>query len=211
MRTKIYFTAIACFSAVAIAGCGSAGNTSVSVNRTGANATANTAVVTNSNANTGSSISNSVSNAVSSVTTTSPNDFMMEAAADGMTEVELGKLAASKATNVEVKKFAQMIVTDHTKANAELKALAAKKSVTLPTTLDSSHQSTIDNMKGKSGADFDADYVDAMVEDHEDDVAAFEKQAQSSSDPDVKAFAAKTLPTLRSHMEAIKAIQAKMK
>ena len=102
------------------------------------------------------------------------------------------------------------MVDDHTKANTELKALAAKKNKTLPAELDSSHKSTMDDLKGKSGADFDQDYVEAMVDDHEEDVAAFEKQSQNSSDPDVKAFAAKTLPTLKKHLDAIKAIQAKM-
>jgi putative membrane protein len=136
---------------------------------------------------------------------------MNDAALGGMTEVELGKLASTKATNPEVKKFGQMMVTDHSKANEELKALAAKKNFKLPTELDSSHKSMLDEMKGKSGGDFDEDYVEAMVDDHEDDVAAFEKQAQNSPDPDVKAFAAKTLPTLKKHLDAIKAIQSKMK
>ena len=209
MKNNYFFAALLGLSALILAGCNE-GSTTVNVNKTAANS--NTAVITNANANsTGGSISNSVSNAVSSVTTSSPNDFMNDAALGGMTEVELGKLASTKATDPEVKKFGQMMVTDHSKANEELKALAAKKNVKLPTELDSSHKSMLDEMKGKSGEDFNEDYVEAMVDDHEDDVAAFEKQAQNSSDPDVKAFAAKTLPTLKKHLDAIKAIQSKMK
>jgi putative membrane protein len=213
MKNGYLFSALVGISALTMAGCGEGGNTTVNVNRAGTNS--NTAVLTNantsSNANTGGgSISNSVGNAVGSITTDSPEDFMKDAAIGGMSEVELGKLASTKGANAEVKKFGQMMVADHTKANAELKALAAKKNVTLPTEPDSSHKSLLDDMKGKSGADFDADYVDAMVDDHEDDVAAFEKQAQNATDPDVKAFAAKTLPTLKKHLEAIKAIQTKM-
>ena len=73
-----------------------------------------------------------------------------------------------------------------------------------------SHKSTLDDLNKLSGAEFDKEYVDAMVEDHEDDVAAFEDQSKNATDPDVKAFAAKTLPTLKKHLEAIKGIQAKL-
>jgi putative membrane protein len=69
----------------------------------------------------------------------------------------------------------------------------------------------MDDLKGENGAEFDKEYVEQMVDDHEKDVAEFQKQADSSTDPDVKAFAAKTLPTLKKHLDAIKAIQAKMK
>jgi len=103
------------------------------------------------------------------------------------------------------------MVTDHSKANDELKSLATKKNISLPTTLDPKHQSTVQRMQGLSGAEFDRAYVDDMVEDHEADVREFEKQSSDNPDPDVKAFAAKTLPTLRKHLDAIKAIQSKMK
>ena len=119
-------------------------------------------------------------------------------------------VTAQKAANPEVKKFGQTMVTDHSKANAELKALAAKKNISIPTEMGS-HKSDIEKMSKLSGADFDRQYVDDMVADHETDVAEFEKQAMSAKDPDVKAFAAKTLPTLKRHLEMIKAIQAKMK
>jgi putative membrane protein len=138
------------------------------------------------------------------------NDFMTEAARGGMAEVELGKLAASKATNAEVKKFGQLMVSDHSKANGELKALAAKKGVTLPTDTDSEAKATIDDLKGRSGADFDKEYVENMYEDHKHDVAAFEDEAQNASDPDVRAFASKTLPTLKKHLDMITAIRDKM-
>jgi len=138
-------------------------------------------------------------------------DFMAEAASGGMTEVELGKIASSKAQNAEVKKFAEMMVTDHTKAGDDLKALAVKKNITLPTTPNATHQATIKKFQSMSGAEFDKAYVDDMLEDHEKDVAEFEKQSQSNPDADVKALAAKTLPTLKKHLDAIKALHAKMK
>lgn len=142
---------------------------------------------------------------------TAHDSFWNEAAAGGMAEVELGKIAATKAQNADVKRFAQMMVDDHSKANEELKSLAAKKNISLPTAVDAKHKSTIDRLQGLSGAAFDRAYVDDMVEDHEADVQAFEKQSKDNPDADVKAFAAKTLPTLRKHLEEIKAIKAKMK
>lgn len=137
--------------------------------------------------------------------------FWTEAAIGGMTEVELGKMASSKAQSADVKSFGQMMVTDHSKANEELKGLAAKKNVTLPTAPDEQHRSTIEKMQKLSGAEFDRAYVDDMLEDHEADVKEFEKQSKENPDPDLKAFAAKTLPTLRKHLDTIKSIHAKMK
>ena len=109
---------------ITLAGC--SGTTSNNANNSRIGNAANTV------ANSVSNAANSVSNAVSSATATSDPDFIKEAAMGGMAEVELGKLAATKATNAEVKKFAQMMVTDHSKANDELKALAAKKGIAAP-------------------------------------------------------------------------------
>ena len=163
------------------------------------------------NTNATSGMSNTTNSMANSSSAGNDTDFMKEAAIGGMAEVELGRLAATKAVNAEVKKFGQMMVEDHSKANADLKALASKKNVTLPTDVDAEKKSTMEELRGKNGASFDQEYVEEMVDDHEEDVAAFEKQAQNATDPDVKAFAAKTLPVLKKHLDAIKAIQAKMK
>ena len=155
-------------------------------------------------------VANTVANTqIPSVTTPSAEDFLKAAAQGGMAEVKLGNLAATKSQNAEVKAFGKLMVADHTKANTELTALAKKKNISLPSDIGS-HQSTVDDLT-KATSDFDKNYVNDMVKDHEEDVAAFQKQADSATDPDVKAFAAKTLPTLKSHLEKIKAIQAKMK
>jgi putative membrane protein len=151
------------------------------------------------------------SNARSSGSHGGPNDFLIEAANGGLTEVELGRLASTKAQNAEVKRFGQMMITDHGRANNELKALAANKKIALPTRPEGEHAGTIQKLQGLSGAEFDRAYVDEMVEDHEKDVMEFEHQSQNASDADTKAFAAKTLPTLRKHLETIKGIQAKLK
>jgi putative membrane protein len=213
MKNFIITTILTAAAALAAA-CGGAGNTTVTtnVNSASGNANANRSTmnsVGNSMGNAANSVSNSVSNAASSMMTDTPEAFMKHAAEGGMEEVELGKAASTRAQNPEVKKFAQMMVADHGKANEELMALAKKKNITLPTD-PGSKKADVDKMNGLKGADFDREYVDMMVDDHEADVTDFERQANNGSDPDVKAFAAKTLPVLKKHLEAIKAIQAKL-
>jgi putative membrane protein len=132
--------------------------------------------------------------------------FVMMAAIGGMEEVQLGQMAADKGTSAEVKQFGQHMVEDHSKANDELKTLAASKNITLPTALDAKHQADVDKLSKLSGADFDRTYVKMMVQDHNKDVGEFDREATRGKDPDVKAWAAKTLPTLRSHQSMIKNI-----
>src|SRR5205823_13350550 len=85
--------------------------------------------------------------------------FAMDAAAGGMAEVELGRLAASKASNADVKNFAQRMVDDHSKANDELKSVASKENIKLPAAIDAKHKATIDRFSKLSGAAFDRAYV----------------------------------------------------
>jgi putative membrane protein len=156
--------------------------------------------------------SNNTNNAAAAKTpSTTDADFYTKAGYAGIAEVELSKLALTKSQNAEIKKFAQKMVDDHTKAATALQDLATKKGKVLPADMDSSHKSTLEKLKGLSGADFDKAYVDAMVEDHEDAVDLFENESEDGTDADSKAFAAKTLPTLKSHLDAINGIKAKMK
>jgi len=136
--------------------------------------------------------------------------FVHEAAAGGMAEVELGKLAADKATSPDVKAFGQRMVDDHSKANDELKAYASQKGITLPSSPDPAHKSTQDRLSKLSGAAFDKAYMQDMVKDHDKDVAAFKHASTSAADADLKAWAAKTLPTLQEHQTQAKAINAKL-
>ena len=128
-----------------------------------------------------------------------------------MLEVELGKLAQKNGMSTLVKDFGKMMETDHTKANDELKNLAQAKNITLPTMMSNDNQKMYNDMMAMKGADFDKHYVDHMVDDHEDDVEMFRKTSMNAADPDIKAFAAKTLPTLEMHLQKIKEIQAMMK
>lgn len=136
--------------------------------------------------------------------------FMSDAAPGAMAEVELGKMAATQAQNAEVKAFAEKMVDDHSKAGDELKELAAQKKVTLPTEVMPTHKEVMAKLSKLSGADFDKEYVTAMVGAHQKDVAAFENVSKTAADADVKAFATKTLPTLKMHLEMITALAQKM-
>ena len=139
------------------------------------------------------------------------SEFLVEAASGGMMEVEAGQLAATKAQNPRVKAFASMMVEDHTKANEELKALASGKSITLPTAVGEDHQKHITELREKSGMDFDKAYMKMMVDDHNDDVEDFQSASNNAKDESVKAFAAKTLPVLRMHLDSARAINDAIK
>jgi putative membrane protein len=133
--------------------------------------------------------------------------FVQEAAMGGMAEVDLGQLAKEKATNEKVKAFADRMVTDHSKANDELKSLAASKQITLPAAIGSKHQATHDRLAKLSGAAFDRAYVRDMLTDHQKDVAAFMRESNSGQDSDVKAWSTKTLPTLQDHLKMVQDLQ----
>lgn len=127
--------------------------------------------------------------------------FVKDAAIGGMAEVELGKLAKDKGASDTVKTFGQKMVDDHSKVNDELKAMAKKKNIDLPTSLDAKHQAVVDRLSKLSGAEFDKAYSSEMLKDHQLDVKEFQKQANSSTDADVKSFASKNLPTLEEHLK----------
>ena len=195
-----------------LAACG--GGSTGTMNNANTNGRSNGAIAGNSTANmSNSNMTNSNMNTGNSTSGMSKveSEFLTEAAEGGMAEVELGKLAASKGASAEVKDFGNRMVADHTKANNDLKALATKKNVTLPTETNAKQKADMEELQKLSGAAFDSKYVKMMVEDHEKNVAEFRKQSESSADPDVKAFAAKTLPTLQSHLQTILNIRSKTK
>jgi putative membrane protein len=139
------------------------------------------------------------------------SEFMTFAADAGMTEVEAGKTAETKATDPKVKQFAADMIKDHTAAGNDLKSLAATKNVTLPSAISEEHQKALSDVGAKTGKDFDKAYIDQMVTDHQKVVDKFDDASKNAKDPDVKAFAAKTLPTLQAHLEHAKMLQDAMK
>ena len=133
----------------------------------------------------------------------SPADrtFATKAASGGEAEVSLGQLAAKNGASPQVRQFGQQMVTDHTKANQELQAIAKQQNVTLPTKPDAASMATEQRLQATTGGAFDAAYGRDMVEDHQKDIAEFQKEATSGEDPALKAFAEKYLPVLQHHLQ----------
>src|SRR6185436_12671634 len=127
--------------------------------------------------------------------------FIKEAAQGGQAEVKMGRLAAQKGQSESVRQLGQKLVQDHSKANQELKLLAAQKSVTLPAETGTEHQSAISHLRNLEGAEFDQAFIKHAVEDHQKDIEKFQTASQQSADADVKAFAQKTLPVLQQHLK----------
>jgi putative membrane protein len=125
--------------------------------------------------------------------------FMKKAAKGGMMEVAMGKLAEQNGQSEDVKSFGKRMVTDHGKANDELKSIASKKEVQLPSKEPTTKWSS------------DKAYMDAMVKDHEKDLAEFQEEAKTGSDPDVKKFAEDTAKMVQEHLELAKETQSKLK
>lgn len=142
----------------------------------------------------------------------SPDDkeFVSKAGMGGLAEVQMGNLALSKASHANVKAFGQRMVIDHSKANDELAQLATAKGVALPTELDADHKAVFDHLTSLSGAEFDKAYMQHMVSDHVEDVDEFEKASTTAGDSDLRAWAGKTLPTLKEHLQHAQTVSGKI-
>ena len=165
--------------------------TSTSGTDTSGTTTTNSAASATTTGSTGGTVSN-LSGA--------DKEFVMKAAMGGMAEVQMGQTAQQKAQSADVKTFGHHMVTDHSKANDELKQLATVKGLALPTETDDEHKKLAQELSSKSGRAFDKAYMDDMVKDHEKDVSEFQKAASTAGDADIKNWAAKTLPTLQEHL-----------
>jgi putative membrane protein len=135
------------------------------------------------------------------------SQFAMKAAQAGLAEVKTGKLAQEKGSSQVVKDFGAQMVKDHTDAGNELKGIASGKGLGLPGGPNGNQEATYNRLAKMSGAEFDRAYAAAMVQDHISAVADFRKESQTGKDPDLKAFAAKTLPTLEHHLQMSKDVQ----
>jgi putative membrane protein len=138
-------------------------------------------------------------------------NFVVQAAEGGMAEVELGKVAQQKGASDAVKQFGERMVADHGKANKELQSLATKLGVTVPAKLSEKHQSDMQKLSKLSGSEFDREYASHMVMDHEKTVSLFETQAKQGDTPELKAFAAKTLPVLQEHLKMARGLPGQKK
>jgi len=143
--------------------------------------------------------------------TSSDFKFVKDASRGGMEEVQLGQLAKQKAGSPAVREFGEKMATDHQKANDELKQIVQKKGALIPTSLTHSETSTLERLQKLSGTEFDKAYISDMVKEHKSDVKEFEKATKNLSDPELKAFAEKTLPTLQEHLTQAQNLEAQIK
>jgi putative membrane protein len=150
--------------------------------------------------------------AVGTSGTSADTRFVDEQLAAGRAEVSLGELAQERGTHPDVKSFGAMMVRDHTSAGTELKQIAARTNSSAGNDADhkDDHNELRDELMKLSGNDFDKKYISEMIDDHEKDVKDVEDKAEHADNPDVRAWAAKTLPVMRAHLEKAKAIKERL-
>ncbi|AHF14356.1 DUF4142 domain-containing protein [Niabella soli] len=133
--------------------------------------------------------------------------FLVRAADNELREADLATLAEQKATIPTVKSFAKMLAQEHQQLNESVKELAGKKNITIPPMSDD--QKTMNKLSTRQGSTFDKDYINEVIDGHKDAVKRFEDAVKYAQDPDIKAFADKTLPHLQEHLDSAKSIKAK--
>ena len=136
-------------------------------------------------------------------------EFAVQAAEAGLFEVQLGNIAADRANNQEVKDFAQQMIRDHGSANEELATLAGSKNIILPTALSRDNQEDLTKFNDLSAEEFDQDYIERMIEDHDRNIKLFERASSQSKDDAIRAFATKQLPILKKHLAHARTIDEK--
>lgn len=134
-------------------------------------------------------------------------DLLRRAASGGMAEVQLSELALESTQSAPVRDFARHMVQEHTAANADLRALARAKDVDLPTELAPEHLALRERLVRSRGAEFDREYMTAMIEDHRTAINIYQRLSREARDADVRSFAAQTLPILEMHLEEAQSIQ----
>ncbi len=140
----------------------------------------------------------------------SPEEFVRKASADNLAEINLGRMVEKQASNADLKKYGERLVNDHTKANEELNQLANRKNFRVAQKMDPKHEMLANQLSKLNGANFDRSFLKDMVKDHEKAVSMFEAEAKNGTDPDVKAYAAKVLPTLKEHLKIARDLDKKI-
>lgn len=137
--------------------------------------------------------------------TTSPvsadQEFVTAAGQAGGTEVKAGQLAETKSSDADVKKFGALMVTQHTELGDELKTIAASNGFTFPADIGPENQAMLDELAAKSGSEFDQPYSQDMVQGHQQAVQLFENASKNAQNPDLKAWATRSLPIIQMHLE----------
>ncbi|HJS87065.1 MAG TPA: DUF4142 domain-containing protein [Acetobacteraceae bacterium] len=139
----------------------------------------------------------------------SPQDqqFVKQAAQGGMEEIQSGQLAEQKGASPAVRQLGQTLVADHTMADNQLKQIAQQQGFTLPQSTDQEAQQELQKMKSLSGQQFDKQFIDEQIEDHEKTIQLFQNEAQNTQDPALRNFAQSTIPVLQKHLQMAKQAQ----
>jgi putative membrane protein len=152
----------------------------------------------------------SVTDSSAAVASKQDADFMVKALAGGMLEVQLGQLAQTNGSSQGVKDFGQMMVQDHGQGGQQIRALAAGKGIIFPDSISTDQKKERDDLQKKTGKDFDKAYIRLMISDHKEDIEEFKKAGQNANDPDIKTFAANTIPMLQKHLDAVENLKKSM-
>jgi putative membrane protein len=137
--------------------------------------------------------------------------FMKDAMEGDMAEIQLAKLAQQKASSDQVKQFAQRMIDDHTKLDAQMKPMAQQFGVEAPADLSSKHKSVQSKLQGLSGNQFDQEYIKAMVNDHREDDQAFLREQTTAKDPTLKSAVTQAEPIIADHLRMAQDIEKSMK
>lgn len=140
-------------------------------------------------------------NAMASTVSKADQNFAVDAANGGMTEIKAGQMAEEKGMAKDIKEYGKMMVKDHTELADKLKSIATTKNITLPSTVSPEMQKDLDDLDKKTGKDFDKAFLDMMVSDHKKVISDFEDEAKNGSDADVRAFADSSLHLLQHHLD----------
>jgi putative membrane protein len=132
------------------------------------------------------------------------NEFMMTAAHSDQNEIQQSKMALAKGVTGMAKEMADKMIADHTKSTADLKAIAAKKGVTLPTDMDAEHKAMAPAMEKLSGKEFETKYLAQMQVDHQKTANTMRAHEKMTQDADLKAFIGKTVPVVEQHLSMAK-------
>lgn len=142
--------------------------------------------------------------------TDNDKQFLQTASQSDFNEIKISQLAEQKAQNAQVKAFAHEMVTDHTALEKKMKPFADQWGLTPASSLDSEHQAIYDKLNGLSGADFDKEYMNAMLQDHQKAVAAFNQEAQETTDAKFKAAVVHGKAVVTNHLKKAEALHAKV-
>lgn len=140
------------------------------------------------------------------------SEFLVAAAETDLMEIEIGKLAVSKGTHAHVKEFGKMLIDDHSKSAETMKPFAARLNVTLPAAITEKGRERYEDLnEEKQGSAFDKEFADMMVKGHKEAIDKMEKAADKANDPEIRAWAAGMVPTLKAHLEHAEKLQDQLK